>query len=113
MIAEQMEAIERPLNEVDEIATRIQESAREEAGGIVEEVVATGRRIVTRILEDPAWRFGVLATLGVVVVTVVLLTRSRPRSREELMLDRSREALDRSREALDHILESMASRFER
>jgi hypothetical protein len=115
MTTGQMEPVERPLSQVDEIATRIQGSSRADgAGGLLEAFVASGRRIAARVVEDPAWRnAAILTAVGVVVVNLLLMARPRPRSREEIMLDRSREALDRSREALDHLLESLASRLDR
>jgi hypothetical protein len=112
--------IERPLSEVDETTERIQ--GRTAAGW--DEPTADRPRedrpswdaqraleIVQRVARDPAslLRAAILAVGLVILVTVVWSRRRPPRTREEVLLERSREAFERGRETLETIASRLSA----
>jgi hypothetical protein len=113
MTTEQMERVERPLSEVDDIATRLQDPSRGSNIGS-DGLMARLRELVSQVWEDPGWRLAIILTIASVVVTnLIVMARPKPRSREDVILDRSREALERSRETLDEVARKLAEALDR
>jgi hypothetical protein len=115
--------IERPLRDVDETAERLQ--GRTWSDEPTEDRASTEKRpawdtrraaeILQRVAQDPAslLRAGILA-VGLVSAVVMLIAaissrRRPPRTAEEVLLERSREAFDRARETLETIASSLSS----
>jgi hypothetical protein len=114
--------IERPLREVDETAERLQ--GRISSDEPVEDRPSTEKRpawdtrraseILQRVAQDPGSLLRALIAAGlmgaVVILTAAIWSRRRPpRTAEEVLLERSREAFDRARETLETIASSLSS----
>jgi hypothetical protein len=110
---------ERPLAQVDAAVEQIHSSA---AGVRSDDPVYAARQAaaqaVRRATEDTRW-LTVLMGTGFVVVTVVILAaiavrvRPKPRTAEDLLIERSREALDQSRKALEAAIARLVSAIDR
>jgi hypothetical protein len=110
-----IEQTERPLREVDEVAQRLQAPSPGSDGFGVERVQRATQQAVQRATEDP--RSVAFLAVGLIVVILVAALawgrRSRPRSAEEILLERSREAFDQSRVALEAAIARLGSALER
>jgi hypothetical protein len=110
---------ERPLAQVDAAVEQIHSSA---AGVRSDDPVYAARQAaaqaVRRATEDSRW-LTVLMGTGFVVVTVVILAaiavrlRPKPRTAEDLLIERSREALDQSRKVLEAAIARLGSAIDR
>jgi hypothetical protein len=115
--------IERPLREVDETAERLK--GRTLSDEPTEDRRSTEKRpawdtrraseILQRVAQDPGLLLrAVILAVGlmsaVVILTAAISSRRRPpRTAEEMLLERSREAFDRARETLETIASSLSS----
>jgi hypothetical protein len=117
--------IERPLSEVDETAERLQgrtavgsDKPTQDRPSTEERPAWDARRaseILQRVAQDPGSLLrAVILAVGLMSAVIVLVAavRSRrrpPRTVEELLLDRSREAFDSARETLETIASRLSS----
>jgi hypothetical protein len=108
--------IERPLREVDEAAERLQgRTPSDEPTDNSAEKRPAASEILRRVARDPASLLrAVILAVGlmsaVVVLTAAIRSRRRPpRTAEEVLLERSREAFDRARETLETIASGLSS----
>jgi hypothetical protein len=114
MTTEQMiEPAQRPLAEVDEVATGMQASSGIAAPHDFD--TSAARQAVQRVMVGP--RLVAVLVIGLVlVIALAALARGRrppPRSAEVVLLERSREAFDRSREALEAAVARLGAALER
>jgi hypothetical protein len=109
------DVLDRPLSQVDETAQRIQGSTG--AGGYeAAEAPAWDmrrlRQLAQRASQDP-WTLLlasiVAAAVAAFVAAAVVNRRPAPRTAEDLLLERSREAFDRARATLETITSKLAS----
>jgi hypothetical protein len=118
---------ERPLSEVDEAAERLQAGPPHGWDEPTADRPSTGERpstderpawdaeraleIVQRVARDPASLLrGTIVAVSLVVIVAAIRSRRRPpRSAEELLLERSREAFDHARETLESIASRLSS----
>lgn len=110
--------IDRPLNEVDEAAERLQRRSGtgwHEADEDHRSWTIRTQEIVQRVARDRGSlvRAAILAVgFATVMAIVIAAARGRrrpPRTAEDLLLERSREAFDRARETLEAIASRLSS----
>ena len=107
--------LERPLSQVDEIAERVQVSTPDEWSRSPEErPMWDTRRLkdaIRRVAQDPrrVVPVSIVAAALVIVLAALWGRRRPPRTAEDVLSERSREAFDRAREALEAIAAKVAS----
>ena len=117
--------IERPLSEVDETAERLQGTMTTRAEEAAQDRPSAGERpawvprgawdILQRVAQDPGSQLrAMILAVGlmsavVIVVAAVWSRRRPPRTAEDVLLERSREAFDRARETLETIASRLPS----
>ena len=118
MTTDQIDQAQRPLAEVDATVEHIRSSQGAEADGPLQAVGQAAERVVRRVTDDARS----VAFLGVALITVISVAlvlvsarnlRPRPRSAEDLLLERSREAFDQSRDALEAVIAKLGSAIAR
>jgi hypothetical protein len=117
--------IERPLDEVDETAERLQSTMTAGADEPTQDRPVAGERpawvpsgawdILQRVAQDPGSQLRAmtlavgLMSAVVIVIAAVWSRRRPPRTAEDVLLERSREAFDRARETLETIASRLPS----
>ena len=107
--------VDRPLSQVEEIAERLQASTPDEWSRSTEELptwdVRRLKETVRRVAQDPgAMLVASIVAAALVIVLAALWGRRRPpRTAEDVLLERSREAFDRARETLEAVASKLAT----
>jgi hypothetical protein len=119
MTTEQIDQAQRPLAQVDAAVEQIKSSSREAGSDSpMQALRQAAEQAVRRVTED-ARSVAFLGTALIAVISVILVVvsarnlRPQPRSAEDLLLERSREAFDQSREALEAAIAKLGSAIAR
>jgi hypothetical protein len=114
----ELELHDRPLSQVDEIAESIQSSADAGWDRPTGERQTWDMRHVKEVLQRAIQDTRTLLVASIVAAAVVLVAavvwgrwgrRPPPKTAEDLLLERSREAFDRARETLETVASKLAS----